>query len=123
MDDIIGFKARQIVCLEYQSTHLYAEVIQVVESRQVGWVRPLLLAEFPANSSQLGEPLLFDLRLSADLLWPLASIRPALDMEVMSFLLQLLASEPPLDRDPVALTHFHQFICQAWQAQQPKTEG
>jgi hypothetical protein len=116
MDFSYNFQPRQIVCLEHQATHLYAEVIQVVESRRVGWVRPLLLAEFPMSDSQ-SQPLIYDLRSSADLLWSLALFRPALDTEVMPLLLQLLASEPPIDRDPVASSRLHQFIHQAWQTE------
>ena len=116
MDFSYNFQPRQIVCLEHQATHLYAEVIQVVESRQIGWVRPLLLAEFPLGDSQ-SQPLIYDLRSSADLLWSLALFRPALDTEVMPLLLQLLASEPPIDRDPVASSRLHQFIHQAWQTE------
>lgn len=126
MDFSYNFQPRQIVCLEQHTTRLYAEVIQVVESRQVGWVRPLLLAEFPdsedAQHLGLGEgefsqPQIYDLRSSADLVWSLALFRPALDTEVMPLLLQLLASEPPTDRNPPASTRLHQFIHQAWQTQ------
>lgn len=107
------FQPRQIVCLEHQDSCLYAEVIQVVESRQIGWIRPLLLVEF-VNFEHLSS---YDLRPSADLLWPIALFRPALDTEVMPLLVQLLASEPPLDRDPVAFTRLQQFIHLVWQSQ------
>lgn len=126
MDFSYNFQPRQIVCLEQHSTRLYAEVIQVVESRSVGWVRPLLLAEFPPEVdvqgladrySSFSQPQIYDLRSSADLVWSLALFRPALDTEVMPLLLQLLASEPPTDRDPVASTRLHQFIRQAWQTE------
>jgi hypothetical protein len=121
MDISCDFQPRQIVCLEHQATHLYAEVIQVVKSRQIGWLRPLLLAEFSPSDRSLESPLLCDLRPSADLLWPLALFRPALDTEVMPLLVQLLTSEPPLDPDPVAFTRLQQFIHQAWQGQRNKS--
>ena len=117
MDFSCNFQPRQIVCLEHLATCLYAEVIQVVASRQIGWVRPLLLAEFPLDNQPSEEPLIYDLRSGADLLWSLAVFRPALDTEVMPLLLQLLASEPPIDRDPVASSRLHQFIHQAWQTE------
>ena len=123
MDDTRDFKAREIVCLEYQATRLYAEMIQVVDSRQVGWIRPLLLAEFFASDLQSESPLLYDLRPSADVLWPLTLIRPVLDTEVMPLLLQLLVSDPPLDGDPDAFTRLYQFIYQAWQADRERAEG
>ena len=117
MDFSCNFQPRQIVYLEHLATRLYAEVIQVVASRQVGWVRPLLLAEFPLDNQPDGEPLIYDLRSGADLLWSLAVFRPALDTEVMPLLLQLLDEEPPLDREGVAFTQLNHFIRQAWLAQ------
>jgi hypothetical protein len=123
MDFSCNFQPRQIVCLEHLATCLYAEVIQVVASRQIGWVRPLLLAEFPIDNQRYEEPLIYDLRSGADLLWSLAVFRPALDTEVMPLLLQLLGEEPPLDREGVAFTRLNQFIHQAWQAQKQGLEA
>lgn len=117
MDFSCNFQPRQIVCLEHLATCLYAQVIQVVESRQLAWVRPLLLAEFPLDNQPDKEPLIYDLRSGADLLWSLAVFRPALDTEVMPLLLQLLGAEPPLDLEKVVLTRLNHFIHQAWLAQ------
>lgn len=135
MDFTHDFQPRQIVCLEHEGTRLYAEVIQVVESRQVCWVRPLLLVEF-SNLTQLPEvtsgrtltdcnhqsidPPLYDLRPTADLLWPLSLFRPALDTEVLPLLVQLLAREPQLDPLCTAGQQLNQFIHQVWQARQPE---
>lgn len=118
MDFSCNFQPRQIVYLEHLATRLYAEVIQVVASRQLAWVRPLLLAEFPVDNQLCVEPLIYDLRSGADLLWSLAVFRPALDTEVMPLLLQLLAADPPQEREAVAFTRLNQFIHQAWLAQQ-----
>lgn len=115
--DKCNFQLRQIVCLEHQATRLYGEVIQIVETRQVGWIRPLVMAEFPAENPLSGQPIFYDLRSSADLLWPLALFRPALDTEVAPLLLQLLASEPPTDRDSTTFARLYQFVHQVWQAQ------
>lgn len=117
MDFNLNFQPRQIVCLEHESTCLYAEIIQVVVSRQVCWVRPLLLSVFPVGF-QPYEPLspTYDLRLAADLLWPIKLFRPALDTEVIPLLSQLLALEPQLEADPDAQHQFRQFIHQVWQA-------
>jgi hypothetical protein len=120
MDFSYDLQPRQIVCLEHQTTRLYAEVIQVVKSRQIGWFRPLLLAEFPTGEQALAEPLLYDVRPSADLLWSLTLFRPALDTEVMPLWVQLLASEPPLDRDPAVFAQLHQFMHQVWQDQRDR---
>ena len=117
MDFSCDFQPRQIVYLEHQANRLYAEVIQVVESRMVGWVRPLLLAEFQQGDRQSEQALLSDLRPSADLLWPLALFHFAVDTEVMPLLVQLLSSEPPIDPNPDAVAQLHQFIHQVWQAQ------
>ena len=115
MDFICDFQPRQIVCLEHESTRLYAEVIQVGESRPICWVRPLLLA--PGNYLS-GEPLIYDLRPTADLVWPLIFFRPALDTEVIPLLVELLASEAQLDSNPVAVKQLNQFIHKVWQAHQ-----
>jgi hypothetical protein len=116
MDFSRNFQPRQIVCLEHKDTRLYAEVIQVVDSRQVCWVRPLLLAEFPHQNYSSFEPPLYDLRSSADLVWPLTLFRPALDTEVIPLLVQLLTLEPQPDCDPAAKQQLNQFIHQVWQA-------
>ncbi len=61
MNSKTNFQPLQIVCLEHLATCLYAEVIQVVESRQVCWVRPLLLVQYSTE-----EPLVIDLRSTID---------------------------------------------------------
>lgn len=118
MDFICDFHPRQIVCLQHESSNLYAEVIQVVQSRPVCWVRPLLLAEFPPGDSC--QPLIYDLRSTADLVWPLSLFRSALDTEVIPLLVDISASQPRLDRDPVALNQLNQFIYKVWQAWKEK---
>ena len=92
MNSKTNFQPLQIVCLEHLATRLYAEVIQVVESRQVCWVRPLLLVE-PTTDI---EPSVLDLRSTVDLLWSLAAFRPALDTEILPFLANIFTSSPPL---------------------------
>ncbi len=118
MDFICDFQPRQIVCLQHESTNLYAEVIQVVQSRLVCWVRPLLLAEFSEENSC--QPLVYDLRSTADLIWPLTLFRSALDTEVIPLMVDLLASQPQLDRDPVALNQLNHFVHKVWQAWREK---
>ena len=116
------FQPRQIVCLEHETTRLYAEIIEFVESRQVCWVRPLMLAVPVAdnNSSlQIGlleQLTLYDLRLGADLLWPARLFRPALDTEVIPLFVQL--NDP--DAQTVDSSDAHKqlscFVHQVWQA-------
>ncbi len=105
-----NFQPGQIVSLEHGDTKLYAEVIQVVLTRQLCWVRPLLLV---TNSSE--PPLINDLREASDLLWPINLFRPALDTEVISILGEVLAKEPKPGVDSTANQQFHQFINQVWQ--------
>ena len=103
----------QIVSLEHGDKNLYAEVIQFVVSRQLCWVRPLLIVTFIQES-----PLITDLRDASDLLWPANLFRPALDTEVITFLSQVLAKEPKTEPDLVAKQQLNQFIHQLWQSSQ-----
>lgn len=111
MEITSDFQSGQIVSLEHDDRRLYAEVIQIVVSRQLCWVRPLLLV---ANTC---EPLLVtDLRDGSDLLWPVNLFRPALDTEVITLLSQVLAKEPKFEPDSTAKQQLNQFIYQFWQA-------
>ena len=112
MNSKTNFQPLQIVCLEHLATCLYAEVIQVVESRQVCWVRPLLLVQHSTE-----EPLVIDLRSTIDLLWSLASFRPALDTEILPFLTNIFASTPPPQSNTYARQQLHYFVQQLWQSQ------
>lgn len=98
--------------LEHDDIRLYAEVIQIVVSRHLCWVRPLLLV---VNKSD-EPPLITDLRDGSDLLWPVDLFRPALDTEVITLLSQLLAKEPKSSPDSTAKQQLNQFIYQIWQA-------
>lgn len=113
MEMSLNFQPGQIVCLEHGNRNLYAEVIQVVISRQLCWVRPLLLV---THTEEL--PLTTDLRDASDLLWPVQLFRPALDTEVITLLSQVLAKEPKGEPDLAAKQQFNQFIQQLWQAYQ-----
>ena len=116
----LNFQPRQIVCLEHLGTCLYAEVIQVIGARQLCWVRPLLLSVQASSQESEATLPLNDLRLLADLIWPVKLFRPALDTEVIPLLTQLLVSEPQPEHDPVAQQRFDQFIHQVWQAHQAR---
>lgn len=117
MDLTCNFQPRQIVFLEHVGTRLYAEVIQVVVSRRLCWVRPLLLVVFPNDSQLSDEPLpLTDMRSSPDLLWPVVLFRPALDTEVIPLLTALLPLETCSELTCAAQQQLNQFIHQVWQA-------
>ena len=108
------FQSRQIVCLEHESTRLYAEIIEFVESRQVCWVRPLMLAVLEVDSDSLLT--LYDLRLGADLLWPASLFRPALDTEVIPLLVQLNDSDTSKVNRSEAHKQLSGFVREVWQA-------
>ena len=117
------FLPRQIVCLEHEHTCLYAEVIEVVSSRQVCWVRPLMLAVSTADNQSLSLSLpeqltLYDLRQGSDLLWPTSLFRLALDTEVISLLGQLNSPDNPSVNKLDASKELRCFIHRVWQAYQ-----
>ncbi len=104
----------QIVYLEAHGDRLYAEVIQVVPSRGLAWVRPLVLVP-SAPENQLLSTLAseyYDLRQGADLLWPLESFHPALDVEAIPILSRLGGIHPGDDREPHQ--QLRQFISCLW---------
>lgn len=113
MDINLNFQPGQIVSLNYDNRNLYAEVVQVVISRHLCWVRPLFLANFTQETS-----IITDLRDASDLLWPINLFRPALDTEVINLLSQLSPKETKADGDTVAQKQLNQFIHQLWQASQ-----
>ena len=118
MDISRTFQPGQIVSLEHEDRNLYAEVIQVVVSRQLCWVRPLLLVTFTPEL-----PLIIDLRDASDLLWPISLFRPALDTEVITLLSQVLAKETKAEPDLFAQQQLNQFIHQLWQVYQESTDS
>ena len=117
MNSKTNFQPLQIVCLEHLATCLYAEVIQVIESRQVCWVRPLLLVQ---NSPE--DPSVLDLRSTVDLLWSLASFRPALDTEILPFLTSIFISAPPTQSMTHARQQLNSFMQKLWQAQKNESQ-
>lgn len=113
MNISLDFQPGQILSLKHGDMNLYAEVIQVVTSRQLCWVRPLVLVNFI-----LEPPHITDLRDASDLLWPINLFRPALDTEVMTILSEVLVKEPKTEPDLAAKHKLHQFIHSAWQGYQ-----
>ena len=112
----------QIVCLEHEANYLYAEVIQVIESRQLCWARPLVLVlqQMALTCNALEQVTCYDLRQDSDLLLPLTLFRAALDTEVCTWATHLYADDrnleaPTAQRDG-GQRPFRQFIQQVWQA-------
>jgi hypothetical protein len=116
------FQPCQIVCLEDATGCLYAEVIQIVEARQICWVRPLLLTLKASNIDYWEENKphsWYDLRSGSDLFYPLALFRAALDTEILPLLSALYASDTGSGGEPVDQTGHHQlrqFIQSVWQS-------
>ncbi|WP_333339766.1 hypothetical protein [Microcoleus sp. BROC3] len=116
MDCALNFKPGQIVSLECGDACLHSEMIQVVEARQVGWVRPLMLVVSVSAKDSPGEYTLSDLRDGADLLWPLSLFRAALDTEVISLLTELHSLDAEKKDGAIASRQLRDFVDRVWEA-------
>ncbi len=119
-NSIEDLKCSQIVCLDYEDLCLFAEVIQVIESRKMCWVRPLLMQVKPANLDDdmtTGE--IWDLRESIDLVLPIILFRAALDTELLpllSYLYQPEQVEPIAPKEPgFARQQLNILVRQLWE--------
>ncbi|MEG4054493.1 MULTISPECIES: hypothetical protein [unclassified Microcoleus] len=112
----LNFKPGQIVSLECGDACLHSEVIQVVEARQVCWVRPLMLVVSVSGKDSPTEYTLSDLRDGADLLWPLSLFRAALDTEVISLLTQLHSLDAEKKDGAIASRQLRDFVDRVWEA-------
>lgn len=112
------FQPSQIVYLEHENTRLYSEIVEFIESRQVCWVRPLMLTvPMSLESPQLPETLtLYDLRQGADLLWPASLFIPALDIEVIPLIVQLNNSNTEAIDSSDVHKKLSGFVRKVWQA-------
>ena len=92
---LLSFQPCEIVCLEWNSSYLYGEVVQTITDRQVCWVHPLALSVGSLNSLTAEDESLvcYDLRESADLLLPTVLFRSAFDTEVLPLITQLHNSD------------------------------
>jgi hypothetical protein len=95
------FQPQQIVYIalhpESNASRLYADMVQVVEPKQVCWVRPIAIAEevvfesADARGGGFGSTTeytqYYDLRQASDLLMPAALFRPALDTEAIPLMM------------------------------------
>jgi hypothetical protein len=113
MNMSLKFQPGQIVSLDNGDRNLYAEVIDVVVSRQLCWVRPFLLVNYAQEP-----PIITDLRDTSDLVWSVNLFRAALDTEVITVLGQMLPKEIKAEADRFAKQQLHQFIHQFWQVYQ-----
>ncbi|MEL7036070.1 MAG: hypothetical protein AAFO04_10690 [Cyanobacteria bacterium J06592_8] len=113
-------KSGQIVKLEHNQYCLYAEVIQVVTTRQMYWVRPLMLLEFSSEPALRDDPQshkFYNLRDSSDLIWPFNLFQPALDTEVIPLLVELDSThEKNSNTKAIAHQQLRSFVHKVWQA-------
>ena len=88
----------EIVYVEQSEFRLYSEVIQVVQTRDRLWVRPLCLCEYESVPilESLTPQQVYDLRGGSDLVWPGAVFQNALDFEWIKILEHLPADAPSL---------------------------
>ena len=121
-DSLPSFSPYQIVCLEHQQSYLYGEVIQVIESKNLCWMRPLLLAVFPRVVGTVDNFLeakeLLDLIFTSDVAYPVALFRPALDTEVIPLIGQLEILDETKEPNSSSKQKLRQFLEQIWQDNQ-----
>ncbi|NJL60784.1 MAG: hypothetical protein HC903_01810 [Methylacidiphilales bacterium] len=115
MDNNPNFQSGQILYLECECSRLYTELIQVVVSRQLCWVRPLLLVNLTQEI-----PLVNDLRDANDILWSINSFYAALDTDAIEFLSQVIIKQPKPELEGIAKQQLNQFIQKLWQSSQAK---
>lgn len=137
MDSASTFHSSEIVCIEHEEVRLYAEVIQLSETRPVCWLRPLilvtLLAEDQSTVCNASTPSGFvplsrrspelreihsmvDLREGADLLLPTALMRHALDVELIPLWSALHSLKPEAEGDRPVQNPLHSFTQRLWAA-------
>ncbi|MGB3291539.1 MAG: hypothetical protein WBB01_00945 [Phormidesmis sp.] len=119
----------QILYLEHGSSRLYAEAIQVVDTRHLCWTRPTLLIQglpegdvnrqaaiFAAVLAPEDSKLkLYDLEGCPDLIWPVLLFRVAYDIDFFSLLIQLKIS-PDSSTQGSSTVQFNAFIRSFWHA-------
>ncbi len=137
MDSASTFHPSEIVCIEHEEVCLYAEVIQISETRPVCWLRPLLLVTLiskdrstacNASAPPVSVPLsgrspameeidsIVDLREGADLLLPTALMRHALDVELIPLWSALHSLKPETEGDRPVQNPLHSFTQRLWSA-------
>ena len=117
----------QILYLEHGSSRLYAEAIQVVDTRHLCWTRPTLLIQgLPEGSSAHRQDAisaavlssddsgleLYDLGGCPDLIWPLLLFQVAYDIDFFSLLIQLKIN--PGSTPQCSSVQFNTFIHSFW---------
>ena len=124
------WKESSILCLEDKQTHLYVELIQLLPQKTLAWLRPFAIQFDAGNVSEeiLGygdrhpelNAVIFDLRNTADLIWPIHLFRPGLDTEVINIIAALPSLPDTQDIQPKENTIrrrvLTQFLQRIWEA-------
>lgn len=110
------FKVNQIVCLDFECSCLYGEVIQLIPQRRLCWFRPICITTDLAQDQALDNRQIIGLQSDSDLLWPISFFRVALDVEVISWLSDLNNTNN-VDQK-TSRRYLNQFVQQVWQANQ-----
>lgn len=85
------FIKSQIVCLDTSQKSLYCEVIDIINERNICWVRPIILVDLKAEDHNYfsNKNDVYDLRFTSDLLWKINDFRIVLDTEYIQFVANL----------------------------------
>lgn len=123
------FRPSQIVCVEYESSCLYAQLIQVATVRRSLWVRPLVLTTVDDNlpladglTNQLADGVdspqmtVYDLREDSDLILPDSLFRAALDIELLPLLEKLATFTHHKQGDRSSQLPLRRFVSHLWKA-------
>ncbi|BAQ64224.1 hypothetical protein [Geminocystis sp. NIES-3709] len=109
---MLKFVNSQIICLDSQNKSLYCEVIDIVNDRQICWVRPVILVDLKAQDNNYFPQKndVYDLRFTSDLLWKIDDFRIVLDTEYIEFLANLQEFEFDEDKLTIAKQKLRFFI-------------
>lgn len=121
----------QILYLEHGPSRLYAEAIQIVETRHLCWARPTLLIEglpesesegirqavisSAAADSSTASLALYDLENCPDLIWPIELFNIAFDVDFFALLIQLKIAPNEIAQRS-STQQLNKFIRKFWQA-------
>lgn len=114
------FTTNQIICLEYKTTCLYGEVIQLIPRRRMCWFRPIYMTKGSTTEDCSPEVIPFLELESADLLWPISLFRPAWDTEVIDLLTKLGDRQKSEEIQQSSSKYLQQFVTEVWTANQDK---
>lgn len=109
------FKSHDIVGIDHIDCSLYGEIIQLVESRNCSWIRPLALV-IHADSSLDCQLQSVNLRQAPDLICPISLLRPALDTEIFPYLNLLVQEYDVVEINPQAHRYLQTFMHKIWLA-------